>query len=141
MQMKVNEPTEPNRCDNCTRFYVTGGECYENPNIQPNTPSFRYFREIVHNADPITEEFTKALWDASREIAGMVMSKDKKYKSAYRKLRIICKEKYGDPTIPYFIHSQEKQLRQDAEDDDEDPMLDSAGYSLLELVCKRLDDV
>lgn len=87
-----------------------------------------------------TAEFNLTVLAVAAEMVATLLEKNEKYRGAYRKVRQFCKERYGDPGIPYAVHSFEKQLRINAQDDDEDADFDNLGYHLLEIVCKRLDD-
>lgn len=96
---------------------------------------------------PVTSEeisetvFEKAVRHYCTKVADTIVEKNRKYGDSYRAVRQECKERYGDPTIPLFIHTFEKERRlKNQDNDDEDAAFDRIGYLILEAVCKELDD-
>lgn len=85
------------------------------------------------------DEFSDLLWYTAVTLRSTILEKNTKYNNAYWWVRQACKEKYGDPTIPYFVHSVEKTLRCESEYDNEDSELDLLGYHFLEYVCRKLE--
>lgn len=88
---------------------------------------------------PDDDEFDRCLLDTMTTLVCTLMEKNERYGGAYRELRKLCRDKYGDPTVPLFIHTMEKQMRMDANGDNEDARKDFVGYVLLEYVCQKLD--
>lgn len=129
----------PRTCGNCTGYYSSTKRCYEDLSINEDSPACDEFSEVGDMDDADREEFVKMAWETARTVVKTIIRKDKKYNSAYRKVRKACLQKYGDASIPYFVHSFEKEARQGAEDDDEDAHLDRVGYELLEYICWKLD--
>jgi hypothetical protein len=84
-------------------------------------------------------EFELSIISVCNELKDILIDKNRKYGDSYRKSRIRAARKWGSRKVPFDFHANEK-LERFAETDDEDTVLDLAGYSILELVCKRLDD-
>lgn len=98
------------------------------------------FTDMYPELDNI-EVFNKAIRDVLGQLADELVEKNTKYKGAYRKARRFCKDRFGNPGIPYEVHRFEKTLRIDTQNDDENSRLDRLGYELLEYVCWTMDDV
>lgn len=158
LDKKIDDEERKLTCADCKHFYEKFS-CAENPGIEADTEACGDIERFKCNDDRAIEEFNRKVWEVMRNIAFRLMSKNEKYHGAYRKVRQLCKIKYGDPTIPYTIHIFEKRLRQgdsildlsvdetgrlqlDAmnETDDEDARFDELGYRILEIVCSELDD-
>lgn len=86
------------------------------------------------------DDFASMVWDTAEAICHTLIGKNIKYRGAYWWVRKACKEKYGDSSIPYFVHSFEKTLRSGCPGDTEDAQLDKVGYELLEYVCQKLEE-
>jgi hypothetical protein len=141
------------KCKDCEKFYQKDSPCVMDIDVRARNLACMDFVEVEHYDDLEQEEFTQTAWEIARDVVLIVCSKNLKYRGAYRVLRNICRDNYGDQTIPYFMHRAEKQLRQgalmievpnrknmDFDNDDEDSQLDSLGYELLEAICRKLDD-
>lgn len=86
--------------------------------------------------------FEEEVQNVCNEIAALIISKNKKYGDSYRRSRLSAEETWGSRKIPFDFHAKEKIQRYSAADnDEEDSVLDLAGYSILEVVCRRLDDL
>ena len=86
-------------------------------------------------------DFEDEVKNVCDELAALIISKNKKYGDSYRKSRLSAEETWGSRKIPFDFHAREKIQRYSAADtDEEDSVLDLAGYSILEVVCRRLDD-
>lgn len=90
--------------------------------------------------DDQINDFADMVWDTAEEICHLLIGKNIKYNSAYWWVRKACEIRYGDPTIPYFVHSYEKALRSTTDGDNEDAKLDRLGYEFLEYVCQKLEE-
>lgn len=97
------------------------------------------FLDMYPELDNI-EVFNKAIRDVLGQLADELVYKNTKYKGAFRKARRFCKDRFGNPGIPYEVHKFEKQMRIDSEGDEENSRLDRLGYELLEYVCWTVDD-
>lgn len=85
--------------------------------------------------------FEEEVKNVCNELAALIISKNQKYGDSYRRSRFSAEETWGSRKIPLDFHAKEKIQRYSAvEDDEEDSVLDLAGYSVLEIVCRRLDD-
>jgi hypothetical protein len=85
--------------------------------------------------------FEEKIIETCQRLAEMLIIKNRKYGDSYRKSRAECEKKYGSRKIPFDFHANEKLLRYLVNNTDcEDSILDLAGYSILEVVCKLLDD-
>lgn len=89
--------------------------------------------------DQQLEDFADMVWDTAEQLCHTLIGNNIRYNSAYWWIRKACKEKYGDASIPYFVHTYEKTLRSWNPGDNEDSELDKVGYELLEYVCRKLD--
>lgn len=90
-------------------------------------------------SDQQLDDFNNMVWDTAEEICHTLIGNNLRYNSAYWWVRKACKEKYGDASIPYFVHTFEKTLRTQTVGDNEDSEKDRVGYELLEYVCRRLE--
>jgi len=87
------------------------------------------------------ETFEGNVKNVCDEVAELIISKNKKYGDSYRKSRVESGEFWDSRKIPFHFHSKEKIQRYVSSDtDNEDSVLDLAGYAVLEIVCRRLDD-
>jgi hypothetical protein len=84
-------------------------------------------------------QFEETIISTCNEIAQILIEKNKEYGDSYRQSRLNAEESYGSRKVPFDFHAGEKLARY-RHTDDEDSVLDLAGYSVLELVCRRLDD-
>lgn len=85
--------------------------------------------------------FEEEVKNVCNELAALIISKNQKYGDSYRRSRLSAEDTWGSRKIPFDFHAKEKiQRYSTAEDDEEDSVLDLAGYSVLEIVCRRLDD-
>jgi hypothetical protein len=84
-------------------------------------------------------EFELSIISVCNELKDILIDKNRKYGNSYRESRIRAARKWGSRKVPFDFHAHEK-LERFAQTDDEDTVLDLAGYSILELVCLRLDD-
>lgn len=87
------------------------------------------------------ETFEGNVKNVCDEVAELIISKNKKYGDSYRKSRVESGELWKSRKIPFHFHSKEKIQRYvSSSTDDEDSVIDLAGYAVLEIVCRRLDD-
>lgn len=90
---------------------------------------------------PEISTFEEKVKNACNEIAELIILKNKKYGDSYRKSRVEAGELWESRKIPFHFHSREKIQRYvSSVTDDEDSVIDLAGYAVLEIVCRRLDD-
>lgn len=89
---------------------------------------------------PVIGDFEKEIVNVCTELANILIEKNRKYGDSFRISRIDSEKRYGSRKVPFDFHSIEKIRRYiSPEVDDEDSVLDLAGYSVLEVVCRRLD--
>jgi hypothetical protein len=86
-------------------------------------------------------EFETEIIKVSREVAELVINRNRSYGDSYRGVRKASKLLFNNVKIPFWIHIWEKLKRFLSPTDNEDPVIDIAGYGILEIVCRRLDDV
>ena len=85
--------------------------------------------------------FEEEVKNVCNELADLIILKNQKYGDSFRRSRLSAEDTWGSRKIPFDFHAKEKIQRYSAVDDDEeDSVLDLAGYSVLEIVCRRLDD-
>jgi hypothetical protein len=84
-------------------------------------------------------QFEDTIRSTCSELAEILIQKNAKYGDSYRKSRIEAGKTWENRKLPFDFHANEKIMRY-RNCDDEDCVLDLAGYSILELVCRRLDD-
>lgn len=86
-----------------------------------------------------TNEFEQGIVVAGIELINHLIEQNRKWGDSYRATRLECEEIFNSRKVPFFFHIKEKLSRY-MNSDDVDSTFDSAGYSLLEVVCRRLDD-
>jgi hypothetical protein len=102
------------------------------------TPQNRHRGTLLKEIEEYNE-FELSIISVCNELKDILIEKNRKYGNSYRRSRIRAAGKWGSRKVPFDFHAHEKLERFETTDD-EDTVLDLAGYSILELVCKRLDD-